>query len=132
MGTPGVKPNDARPTMALAAPSTALHEMIEQQVDRTPDATAVVFQGDRLTYRELDERANQLARRLITLGAGPRAIVRREEHPVSSRGETLGQLEALPLRPTANEAIFGKAAAAKPIEKHENPRAIKTRARDYV
>jgi len=31
------------------------------QARRTPDATAVIFEGQQLTYRELDERANQLA-----------------------------------------------------------------------
>ena len=59
-------------------------------------------------------------------------IVRPKKHSISSRGETLGQLEALPLRPTANGAIFSNALAAKPIKKHENSRAIKTRAGGYV
>ncbi len=45
-----------------------IHEMVEAQVARTPDAVAVVYQGDRLTYRELNERANKLAAHLMALG----------------------------------------------------------------
>jgi non-ribosomal peptide synthetase component F len=48
-----------------------LHELFEEQVELTPDATAVVFQDRQLTYRELNERANQLARHLRGLGVGP-------------------------------------------------------------
>ncbi len=48
-----------------------VHRMVEAQVERTPDAIAVELAGQRLTYRELNERANQLARHLRTLGVGP-------------------------------------------------------------
>lgn len=48
-----------------------LQELFEEQVERTPEATAVVFDGGRSTYRELNERANRLARRLRGLGVGP-------------------------------------------------------------
>jgi amino acid adenylation domain-containing protein len=48
-----------------------LHQLIEAQVERTPDAIAVVFGQRELTYRELDRRANQLARFLQTLGVVP-------------------------------------------------------------
>jgi amino acid adenylation domain-containing protein len=47
-----------------------LHHWIEDQVDRAPNAPAVVFESEQLTYRELDERANHLARRLLALGIG--------------------------------------------------------------
>jgi aspartate racemase len=50
---------------------TCVHELFEQQVERTPDSIAVVFEDQELTYRELNERANQLAHHLRSLGVGP-------------------------------------------------------------
>ena len=41
-----------------------IHQLFEQQVERTPDNVALVFEEQRLNYRELNERANQLARHL--------------------------------------------------------------------
>ncbi|MDQ0418693.1 amino acid adenylation domain-containing protein [Croceifilum oryzae] len=52
-----------------------LHESIQKQVERTPDAPAVVFKGKSLTYRELDECANQLAHYLVEKGVGPKRVV---------------------------------------------------------
>jgi amino acid adenylation domain-containing protein len=52
-----------------------VHELIEQQVERTPDAIAVAFENQRLSYRELNARANQLARYLKRLGVGPDVLV---------------------------------------------------------
>ena len=52
-----------------------LHELFEDQVERTPEAVAVVFEDEQLTYRELNERANQLARYLQELGVGPDKLV---------------------------------------------------------
>ncbi|MCY1078492.1 non-ribosomal peptide synthase/polyketide synthase [Archangium lansingense] len=52
-----------------------LHRLIEAQVDRTPDAVAVSFEGSQLTYRELDRRANQLAHYLRARGVGPDRLV---------------------------------------------------------
>ena len=45
-----------------------IHQLFEQQVELTPDAVAVVFDNQQLTYRELNYRANQLAHYLQTLG----------------------------------------------------------------
>ncbi|NEQ97715.1 MAG: amino acid adenylation domain-containing protein, partial [Cyanothece sp. SIO2G6] len=52
-----------------------LHQLIEAQVNRTPDAIAVVFGGDRLTYRQLNQRANHLAHYLQDLGVKPDQLV---------------------------------------------------------
>ena len=58
---------------ADAAPPTltCIHRMVEQQAARTPDAIAAGFGAASLSYRELNRRANQLARRLRKLGIGP-------------------------------------------------------------
>ncbi|MGA4844124.1 amino acid adenylation domain-containing protein [Streptomyces sp. G45] len=47
----------------------------EQQVTRTPDATALVFGDERLTYWELNSRANQIAWQLKDTGVGPETVV---------------------------------------------------------
>ena len=52
-----------------------VHELFEEQVERTPDAVAVVFQDKQLTYRQLNGRANQLAHHLQRLGVGPDTLV---------------------------------------------------------
>ena len=48
-----------------------VHQLIEHQVARTPDAVALVFADDELTYAELNARANRLAHLLIAKGVGP-------------------------------------------------------------
>ncbi|KAF9347555.1 hypothetical protein BGX34_003024, partial [Mortierella sp. NVP85] len=48
-----------------------IHQLFEIQVDKTPDATAIVYEDQSLTYSELDSRANRLAHHLIGLGVGP-------------------------------------------------------------
>lgn len=52
-----------------------IHQLFEVQVDRTPDAVAVVFEEEVLTYQELNWRANQLARLLRSFGIGPEVTV---------------------------------------------------------
>ncbi|MFC7534640.1 amino acid adenylation domain-containing protein, partial [Actinoplanes sp. GCM10030250] len=52
-----------------------LTDRFEQQVVRSPDAIAVSHDNVRLTYRELDERANRLAHLLIARGVGPERLV---------------------------------------------------------
>ena len=49
--------------------------MFESQVNQRPDASAVVFEDERVTYGELNARANQLAHYLRSLGAGPEVLV---------------------------------------------------------
>ena len=52
-----------------------VHELFEEQMGRSPDATAVVCNSEQLTYRQLNERANQLAHHLRGLGVGPEVVV---------------------------------------------------------
>ncbi|MGK7894453.1 MAG: amino acid adenylation domain-containing protein, partial [Xenococcus sp. (in: cyanobacteria)] len=52
-----------------------IHELFEEQVAKTPDAVAVVFEEEQLTYQELNNRANQLAHYLQKLGVGPEVLV---------------------------------------------------------
>ena len=48
-----------------------VHELFEEQVEKTPDAVAVVYEDATLSYGELNRRANQLAHYLRELGVGP-------------------------------------------------------------
>ncbi len=52
-----------------------VHQLFEKQVERTPDALAVVFEEERITYLELNKRANQLARTLRESGIQPDQLV---------------------------------------------------------
>nr|BAH22762.1 nonribosomal peptide synthetase [Microcystis aeruginosa K-139] len=52
-----------------------IHQLFEEQVERTPDNIAVVFEDQQLNYRELNARANQLAHYLQKLGVGPDVLV---------------------------------------------------------
>ncbi|MEG4271929.1 MULTISPECIES: amino acid adenylation domain-containing protein [unclassified Microcoleus] len=52
-----------------------VHQLFEEQADRTPDSIAVVFENQKITYRELNDRANRLAHHLQNLGVEPEAIV---------------------------------------------------------
>ena len=56
-------------------PQQCLHELFEEQARQTPDRLAVVSAEAQLTYRQLDERANQLANLLVELGVGPESLV---------------------------------------------------------
>ena len=52
-----------------------IHQLFEEQVERTPKAIAVIFEDQQLTYRELNSRANQLAHYLQSLGLNPEVLV---------------------------------------------------------
>ncbi len=59
----------------LPLKDVCLHELIAAQARRTPDLVAVLFERERLTYRELDRRADRLAQHLRILGVGPDTLV---------------------------------------------------------
>ncbi len=52
-----------------------IFELFESQAERNPEAIALVFESERLTYKELNKRANQLAHHLRKLGVGPEVLV---------------------------------------------------------
>jgi amino acid adenylation domain-containing protein len=54
---------------------TYIHQLFEEQVEKSPDAVAVVFENQQLTYRELNTRANQVAHYLQKLGVGRETLV---------------------------------------------------------
>ncbi|MEM6398887.1 MAG: amino acid adenylation domain-containing protein, partial [Cyanobacteria bacterium P01_D01_bin.116] len=56
-------------------PLLCIHELFEVQVEKTPDAVAVVFEDQHLTYHELNGKANQLAHHLRSLGVKPEVLV---------------------------------------------------------
>jgi len=56
-------------------PRACVHELFEEQAARTPDATALVSGRRKLTYAELNSRANQVAHYLIKMGIGPEVPV---------------------------------------------------------
>ncbi|MEH1861362.1 MAG: non-ribosomal peptide synthetase [Nostoc sp.] len=52
-----------------------IHQLFEAQVEKTPDAVALIFNNQHLTYRDLNSRANQLAKHLQSLGVGAEILV---------------------------------------------------------
>jgi amino acid adenylation domain-containing protein len=54
---------------------SCVHELFEAQAERTPDAVAVEFEGEHLTYRQLNNRSNRIAHYLRQLGVGPGVLV---------------------------------------------------------
>lgn len=63
--------NNARPYLI----DKCIHSLFEEQALRTPEGSALVFGNDRLTYRDLNQRANQLAHHLQHLGVGAESLV---------------------------------------------------------
>ncbi|MBE8994630.1 non-ribosomal peptide synthetase/type I polyketide synthase [Microcystis aeruginosa] len=66
---------DWNQTQADYPQDQCIHQLFEAQVERTPDAIAVVFEEQSLTYAELNHRANQLAHYLQKLGVKPEELV---------------------------------------------------------
>ncbi|MEV6694947.1 amino acid adenylation domain-containing protein [Micromonospora sp. NPDC051196] len=59
----------------LPAATRCVHHLIEEQAAARPDATALVFDGEEVTYGDLNARANRLAHHLRACGAGPERVV---------------------------------------------------------
>jgi amino acid adenylation domain-containing protein/thioester reductase-like protein len=98
-----------------------VHAMVAEQATRRPEATAVMAAGTRLTYRELDQSANRLARYLAGLGAGPETVigVHLDRGAEAIRG-LLGIMKAgcgyLPLDPSLPPARLARMCAeARPV-----------------
>jgi amino acid adenylation domain-containing protein len=84
----------------------------EKQVERTPDAVALHFEGTEINYRELNARANQLAHYLIALGVGPEVRVAiLVERSIEMIVAALGVLKAggayVPMDPTYPQEWLG-------------------------
>jgi amino acid adenylation domain-containing protein len=62
-------------TEAVRPEAQTVHRLFELQAEQTPEAVALVFEGEQLTYRELNARANRLAHSLRDLGVGPEVLV---------------------------------------------------------
>ena len=62
-------------TEAAWPSNSCVHQLFENQVDQTPDAAAVAFNGEMLSYRELNYRANAVANHLRALGVGADCVV---------------------------------------------------------
>ena len=105
-----------------ATAAATLPELFAAQVARTPDAVAVVFEEQSLSYGELDARANQLAHHLRGLGVGPEVVVGLcVERSLEMMVGLLGILKAggayLPLDPAlpARAPAFMLADAGAPV-----------------
>ena len=67
--------NDCNRSVVPAPEKGFVHQLFEAQAARTPDAPALVIDGQRLSYGQLNARANQLARKLQTLGVAADVLV---------------------------------------------------------
>ena len=79
---PLLEPDERRRVLTLgndtAAPyprDSTLHRLFEREARRAPEATALIAEGERLSYDQLERRTNRLARRLRALQLGPEALV---------------------------------------------------------
>ncbi|WP_437681738.1 non-ribosomal peptide synthase/polyketide synthase [Sorangium sp. So ce131] len=103
-------------------PVSCLHELFEAQAARTPEQVALVFESERLTYAELNARANQLAHHLRRIGVGPDTVVAvLDERSLEMVVAVLGILKAggayLPLDPAhpAQRLAFSIDDARAPV-----------------
>lgn len=96
-------------------PALRVHECFEKLVDRQPAAPAIISDGDTVTYRELDRKANALARALLTHGVMPEEAV----------GVLTGRSSSLPL---AFLAILKAGAAYVPMGADLPPQRLATMA----
>ncbi|MEH1834782.1 MAG: amino acid adenylation domain-containing protein, partial [Nostoc sp.] len=62
-------------TINIYPENKCIHQLFEKQVERTPDAVAVAFEKQQLTYEKLNRRANRLAKLLVEQGVKPDTIV---------------------------------------------------------
>ncbi|MCF3179256.1 amino acid adenylation domain-containing protein [Streptomyces polychromogenes] len=124
---------------ATELPALTVPELFEEQAARTPDAPALVCDGRTLTYRELDDRADALARELNRRGAGPEDLVvlalpRTEELVVGMLGILKSGAGYVPLDPqylagrartVLSEArprfVLTDTATARELPEHEVP-----------
>src|SRR4051794_40065157 len=72
---PGSSADKSPPRPVESAGKTCLHHLFEAQVDRTPNAVAVAFEEELLTYAELNAQADKWAATLRWLGVGPEVRV---------------------------------------------------------
>ncbi|WP_437688570.1 amino acid adenylation domain-containing protein [Sorangium sp. So ce176] len=105
-----------------------VHERFEAQAERTPDAVAVIFDEERLSYRALNERANQVAHALRKRGVGPDVLVAiAAERSVELVVGLLGVLKAggayVPIDPEypADRIAFMLDDAAAPVLLSQRP-----------
>nr|QEO73592.1 condensation domain-containing protein [uncultured bacterium] len=61
-------------TTVDTGPAKCVHELFADQAARTPDAVVLEYQDEKMTYAQLDTRANRLAQHLVALGVGPGVV----------------------------------------------------------
>ncbi|MEP7339286.1 MAG: amino acid adenylation domain-containing protein [Acidobacteriota bacterium] len=70
-----IRTQQNRPSPGSVTSALCLHELFEEQARRAPDAVALAYGDDELSYGELNRRADRLARHLRSLGVGPESLV---------------------------------------------------------
>ena len=107
---------EKKPKPTQASQAHCLHQLFETQVEKTPNAVAVVMEEEQVNYQELNSRANQLAHQLRSLGVKPENCVGIYMEPsVELIVGLLGILKAggayLPLAPDYPEAYLTRLLA---------------------